>query len=268
MRAIRRLVCALAVALCMGTSFPATATSFTTDQSDLWFIPAESGWGMQLVQRNSVIFATLYVYDVNLKPTWFVATLTYEGTLGWQGDLLATTGPWFGTTPFDSSTVTGRKVGTMTWNNMTVNTGKLSYDVDGVPVVKNVVRESLALEDYSAHYAGAIHRTLSACTNPSMNLISEDIGVMYVNQTGTTFELTHYPLTGGSCTYTGTLAQAGQMGSVSGSYSCSSGETGTFAIFEMQGTPQGISGRMTSLSPALTGCQGDGWFGGTLVTTY
>lgn len=28
---------------------PASATSFSTDQSDLWYIPAESGWGIQLV---------------------------------------------------------------------------------------------------------------------------------------------------------------------------------------------------------------------------
>ena len=269
MRAIHRLVCALAVAFSMGAALPSSATSFSTDQSDLWYVAAESGWGMQLVQRNSIIFATLYVYDVNLKPTWFVATLTYQGSLVWQGDLLATTGPWFGTTPFDPSKVSVRKAGTITWTSLTADTGKVDYDVDGVAVTKNVVRESLTLEDYNGHYAGAIHRTLSSCTDPIMNTVSELIGVMYVNQTGSSFELINFPLTGGMCTYTGDLSQAGQMGSVSGSYTCSSGETGTFSMFEMQGTPQGISGRMTSESPtSLPGCKGDGWFGGTLVTTY
>ena len=269
MRAIRRLAYGLAIAFCMGTAVPASATTFTTDQSDLWYVASESGWGMQLVQRNSIIFATLYVYDASQKPTWFVATLTYQGSLVWQGDLLATTGPWFGTTPFNPASVVVRKAGTITWTSTTVDTGKVVYDVDGVAVTKNVVRESLTLEDYNGHYAGAIHRTLSSCTNPMLNTVSELIGVMYINQTGSSFELINFPLTGGMCTYTGDLTQAGQMGSVSGSYTCSSGETGTFAMFEMQNTPQGLSGRMTSEAPSsLPGCKGEGWFGGTSVTTY
>ena len=69
MRAIRRLLCGLGIACSIGMAPHAFATSFTTDQSDLWYIPAESGWGMQLVQRDGVIFATLYVYDINNKPT-------------------------------------------------------------------------------------------------------------------------------------------------------------------------------------------------------
>src|SRR5208282_840912 len=37
-------------------TFQATLSSlFTADLSDLWYIPAESGWGMQLVQRGTVI---------------------------------------------------------------------------------------------------------------------------------------------------------------------------------------------------------------------
>ena len=161
MRAIRRLLCGLGIACSIGMAPHAFATSFTTDQSDLWYIPAESGWGIQLVQRAGTIFATLYVYDINNKPTWFVATMDYQGSLLWSGDLLLTTGPWFGTTPFDPTTVTVRKVGTMTWTSKTVNSATVSYDVDGVNVSKNVVREGIALDDFSGHFAGALHRMVS-----------------------------------------------------------------------------------------------------------
>ena len=118
-RAIRRILLGFAVVSLLGIAQAALATSFSTDQSDLWYVPTESGWGMQLVQRDSIIFATLFVYDMNNKPTWYVATLTYQGNLVWNGDLLATTGPWFGAIPFDASTVVVRKVGTMSWTAQT-----------------------------------------------------------------------------------------------------------------------------------------------------
>jgi hypothetical protein len=267
-RAIRLLLCGLGIACSLGMAPHAFATSFTTDQSDLWYIPAESGWGMQLVQRGGVIFATLYVYDFTSKPTWFVATMDYQGSLVWSGDLYATTGPWFGTTPFDPTAVTIRKVGTMTWTSKTVNTGALSYDVDGVNVSKDVVREAIALDDFSGHYAGATHRALTGCTNPSLNAVTETLGVMFVNQTGNALEVTNYALDGGSCTYAGTLTQAGQMGSAMGSYSCTSGESGTFVWSEMQVNPLGLSSRFTIESPMFPGCQGAGWMGGTYTTIY
>jgi len=55
-------------------STPAWPTSFSTDQSDLWYIPAEAGRGIQFVQRGSVIFATMFVYYQFNIPIWYVAT--------------------------------------------------------------------------------------------------------------------------------------------------------------------------------------------------
>jgi hypothetical protein len=63
---------------------------------------AESGWGMQLVERGTIIFATLFVYDPSGAPTWYVATMPFISNNPnnvWTGDLYATTGPWFGTVP-------------------------------------------------------------------------------------------------------------------------------------------------------------------------
>jgi hypothetical protein len=267
-RAIRRILLGFAVVSLLGIAQAALATSFSTDQSDLWYVPTESGWGMQLVQRDSIIFATLFAYDMNNKPTWYVATLTYQGNLVWNGDLLATTGPWFGAVPFDASTVVVRKVGTMSWAAQSGTRGTTSYSVDSVNVSKSVVRQSLAVEDYSGHYAGATHRALSMCTDPSLDAVTETLGVMFVSQTGNALEVTNYALDGGSCTYAGTLSQAGQMGSAMGSYTCTSGESGTFVWSEMQVNPSGLSSRFTIQSPMFPGCQGAGWMGGAYVTIY
>jgi hypothetical protein len=149
-----------------------------------------------------------------------------------------------------------------------VSTGTVSYDVDGVNVSKDVVREGIALDDFSGHYAGATHRALTGCTNPSVNGVTETLGVMWMNQSGTSFDLTNYPMAGGSCTWTGTLTQAGQMGSGSGSYTCTGGESGTFVLYEMQVNPSGLTARFTSQTPMLPGCLGMGWMGGTYVTNF
>lgn len=267
-RAIRRIVLGFAVVCTLGLAQAAFATSFSTDQSDLWYAPTESGWGMQLVQRDSVIFATLFVYDMNNKPTWFVATMTYQGSLVWGGDLLATTGPWFGTIPFDASTVGVRKVGSMSWTAQSVTTGTTSYSVDGVNVSKSVIRQSLAAEDYSGHFAGAMHLQRSGCVDPTKDVVAEEIGVFYVAQSAQTVTLTSFPLKGGSCAFAGTLSQAGQMGAFAGPYTCSSGEDGSFAISEMQVNLSGMSARMTSQSPDLPSCVSSGWLGGARVTGY
>ena len=73
MKSIRLGLAALTLALSLTVS-PISATSYSPDQSDLWWIPDESGWGFQIVQRDSVIFLTMFVYGSAGAPTWYVAT--------------------------------------------------------------------------------------------------------------------------------------------------------------------------------------------------
>ena len=138
----------------LGVAQAAFATSATTDQSDLWYVPTESGWGMQLVQRDAIIFSTLFVYDLNGKATWFVATMTYQGNLVSEGDLLATTGPWFGAIRSIRRPLSVRKARMISWRALQRQRRHgLPVPVDGVWMTKNIIRQSLAVEDYSGHYA-------------------------------------------------------------------------------------------------------------------
>jgi hypothetical protein len=247
------------------------ATSFSTDQSDLWWTDppsSENGWGIQLVQRNSTIFATMFVYGAGGAPTWYVANMTPSGgPLSWSGALFTATGSPFSAVPYNSSLFTPRQVGTMTWTATSVTTGSLTYSVDGVPVSKNLTRQFLAFEDYSGHYGGGIHQVATGCANPGLNGTIENVGILDIAQSGSTVTLAAFPTTGGSCSYAGALTQAGQMGSVAGSFVCSSGESGTFQLFEMQVNITGMTGRFTAHSATL-GCTLTGWFGGLRVTTF
>lgn len=248
------------IALCM-FMLDARATAFTTDQSDLWFNPSESGWGMQLVQRDSTIFATLYVYGSNNQPTWYVATMQYTNNLTWSGPLYATTGPWFGAVPFNSSSVVATQVGTMTWSAPLVESGTVSYTVNGLNVVKNVVRETLVDDDFNGTYPGAVHVTYSNCSNSLNNGTFETYSALSVVQSGQSVTLGYANEGGGSCSFSGSFSQAGQFGKMTGNYTCSSGDNGSFNMFEMNVGFNTLSGRFTT-SSANIGCQGEGYFGG------
>jgi hypothetical protein len=260
MKIIRGLLAAMSVAVSSCLS-PVWATSFTTDQSDLWWNPNESGWGMQLVQRGSIIFATLFVYDQTNIPIWYVATLGSVGNLTWTGDLVLTNGPWFGTVPFNPNTVGVRKVGTMTWNSQFVESGTVSYSVDGVQVTKNVVRQLLVNDNYNGVYPGAVHGTATGCFNPLNNGTIEEYAALAVVQNGQSVSLGFVNEFGNGCTFVGTLTQGGQFGKMVGNYSCINGEVGTFNIFELNVGFNALTGRFTA-NGTNTGCQTTGYLGG------
>ena len=268
MLALRRAAC-VALAAALFIARPTYATSFSTDQSDLWYIAAESGWGVELVQRGSVIFATLFVYGPNNQPIWYVATMDFTSNSTWTGTLYATTGPYFATVPFNPTLVAINPVGTMTWNAQTVETGTLTYSVNGLNVVKNVIRQSLVLDDFSGHYGGGFHENLTGCTNAGLNGTTDAMGTIDVTQNGTAVSiLQSFPTTGVSCTYTGTLSETGQMGSARLSFTCLDGTGGTASMDQMQVTPFAISGSFAATYTNPQGCQGSGSFGGFRGTTF
>jgi hypothetical protein len=246
----------------------AMATSFSTDQSDAWAAQGESGWGFLSFQRGSVIFGAIFVYDQTNTPIWYSATLFNTGNLVWSGDLYETTGPSFGAAFFNQNAVVYRKVGTMTWTATSVTTGQLRYDVDGVFVVKNMARQFVVFDDFGGHFAGGIHEATSGCANPSFNITEERLGILNITQNGQSIALTSFPTSGPTCSYNGTLTQAGQMGAIQGTYNCSSGEVGSFQAFEMQVNPVAVTGRFTTNSTNLAGCHSEGYFGGMRITTF
>jgi hypothetical protein len=261
MMALRYVACVLLAAASFFVS-PAHPTSFSVDQSDLYYIPAESGWGIQLVQRGSVIFGTMFVYGPSNTPTWYVATMQFAGNFTWTGDLYATTGPYFGTVPFNPANVVATKVGTMTWVAQTVETGTLSYVVDGVAVTKNVVRQTLVFDDYSGTYLGGIHFTLTGCVNPADNGSGEiPIATISVVQDGASLRITISVLGVTLAAISGTLSQSGQFGAVLGTFSDDFGDSGTASVSALNVQVNALAATY-SLNSSSSGCQNVGYFAG------
>jgi hypothetical protein len=250
----RSAVSIVALALGIAYSAPGTATSFSYDQSDLWWLSSESGWGMQLVQRGQVMFATLFVYDSNNRPVWYTATVMPTGDGTWAGDLYATTGPWFGAATFDPNAVTLQKVGTLTWATVDSTTGTLTYAVNTTAVTKRVERQLLVYDDYSGHYAAALS-WVNSCTG-----LHEQYADLVVTQVNQNVSVNWTTLNNTSCSFAGTLSQAGQFGRVAGTFECFPvHDDGQFTFYELIAGKQSLSGRFSSLDED-SGCSNDGYF--------
>jgi hypothetical protein len=245
---LRRLA-ALAALL---ASLSAHATTFSSDTTDLWWNPSESGWGMNIIQQGGVQFITLFVYGANGEATWFVGPDTEyvsatNGIAVFTGPLYQTTGPVFSGN-FNPTAVNAKQVGNITLTLTTLVSGSVSYSVNGTVVVKNVQRQTWVIDNLAGNYLGAATGVYSgACSATGYQEEPASLAVTH-NNTAITMTLATASRT---CTYTGTYEQDGRMGSDIGSFTCTNGTSGTFGIVEMQGSPTGILMRFTTTA---SGC--------------
>ncbi len=263
------VMCRVAYVLLIAASFlalPAHSTSFSTDQSDLYYAPGESGWGLQLVQRGPVIFATLLVYDAANTPTWYVAVMNNAtpgpvmGNTQWTGDLYATTGAYFGAEPFDLAKFAATKVGRMTWLTFESDYGNFFYDVNGVSVSKFIVRETVVVDDYSGTYKGALHHSTVGCVDPTRNTGPlEAAATVSVIQIGRTVTLT-VSADDITTAVSGTVSQDGQFGAVDGTYERGDTESGNAHVTEMNVQLNALAMSFDLTSTGI--CHDHGYFAG------
>lgn len=230
-------------------------TASNTDVSDLWWNPAEPGWGMQLVNTDDHVFATIFVYGADGKPTWFVAVLERTGSatpLTFTGKLYATTGSYYGS-PYGSMPQTEREAGTMTFVLTDTSAGQLSYTVDGVSVSQPVQRQPLWFDNYSGSYLALMTRTATNCNNPALNGNWTGLVGVAIRHSGLTMTLLTLDLVTGGCQSDGIYFQLGRSGQFQGTYKCSSNDFGTTELTEMNNAVQQFSGRIKFVS-SLQGC--------------
>lgn len=112
--------------------------TLATNYEDLWWAaPAgfESGWGLNLTQQGTTIFATWFTYDVNGSPLWYSATMPLTVPKTFSGILYRQIGPPFNAVPFSPAQVHGTPVGTATVSFSDGDNGSFSYQVnDGANV--------------------------------------------------------------------------------------------------------------------------------------
>ena len=262
----------LTAILATAAALPAAATTHSTDYTDLWYLPAESGWGVNVIQQGDVVFATFFVYASDGSAKWFSVSdgrsvASSPGQNTFTGALYETRGSFYGG-PWGGVSAQ-IQVGTATFTFTTSTTGTLQYTVNGVNVSKSIVRQTWRGNTLTGNYIGGFAANGTSCRNGIQNgpvSVTGGLIVGHSNFFNPTFQI---QFNSGSnqaatCTFNGSYAQEGKLGRVSGNWSCqipgvSSPPVGTFTITDIEANTKGITARFNA---ADQNCNYDGYFGG------
>jgi hypothetical protein len=123
------------------SAYLAPAPTSSTDYTDMWWNPNESGWGLNLVQHPSrIIFAVWYTYGADGKRTWYhMPTGSWTSTNTYTGTLYATSAA-AADKAFDPAAVVRTPVGTGTLTFSDGSNGTWSFSVNGSTGTKAITR--------------------------------------------------------------------------------------------------------------------------------
>ena len=250
----------LAILLALAFAAPAHGgSSFSTDVSDLWWNPDESGWGVNVIQQGNTVFATFFVYDANGRAHWYVASAMVAPSASatgatFMGDLFESRGPYFAV-PFNPSAVTLTRVGTATLQVAFPGDGFLTYKIGDVTVTKAIRRQVWAVNNPSGTYEG--QRVITASTG-SCATGSTPFSAMQVTQAQNAFSLKG-TLGTAACAFNGDYSVQGRFGASSGTFACNDGNTGSYTLTEVEASLYGFFARYSGTE---RGCTVQGRIGG------
>jgi hypothetical protein len=189
----------------------------------------------------------------------------HDGRATITGDLIESTGPWFGGA-FTAAAVQRRKVGTMTID-LGDDTAAVTYTVDGARVSKQVIPFTFGADELRGSFVGYIY-------DPVTN-VREEVGFGIGTMDGA-FAMNFGGPASGNCSGTGSTTQVRDFISGSGTYTCTKAGAGSWSM-RVDVTPEGFvgsfrglgvtspSGRIAvardgSLGEGRTGWRNDLWF--------
>ncbi len=138
------------------TQVPASASrAASTNYQDLWNIPAEAGWGVNITHQTDTLFATWFTYRADGTAQWLVASdVARQSDGSFTGILYRTTGIAFNLINGAKSSLTTAPVGNIKFAFPNGENGVMTYTLDGISGTKNIVRQVFG-------------NTVNSCTNPA-----------------------------------------------------------------------------------------------------
>ena len=262
---LRRCAAALAAVAAL-LAFPAGAnTSSLPDYSDLWYTPAESGWGLNVIQNNNIIFMTMYVYGTDNTPRWYVASGMVANQAGnvFTGALYRTNGAYFGAA-WDGSLSQTIPVGNATLTFASQNSAVLSYNVDNVTVTKTISRFGFTTDTFTGPYFGGHIALGSGCgnANPDYYIVNR-FTATHPTASTVRFQVDINTTSGSAtCVYQGSYTKTGRVGQITdGGWACAGAaqNSGTFTMSDIQLSANGFTARFSGrdqFCPAINGTFG------------
>jgi len=249
----------LLAALCLAASH-AHALEYT----DVYYDPDESGWGVFLVQSNTVQFVAFFIYGGDGRPTWYTAQLTDDGTGQYTGPLYATTGSPF-SSAWNPAQLTVTPAGTATFHPLDLYRATLNYTVNGVTtVVRPIQRQTLASYAMAGRYSGSMAGSIGGCNNGNDDPMFRGRYVVDVAQDGETsasltFTFVDQTHSGIVCTVTGPLTHFGRLYQMPAAMLVCSGpgqdaKAHAVTVESLHPTGQGLEGRLTGTGTLGGGC--------------
>lgn len=224
------------------------------DYTDLWWSPAEPGWGLTFIQAQSFLYATFFVHGPGNQPVWYTGEMARDAVGAFAGPLYVTTGSAFNAPP-NPAHKSVRQVGTVTFAPIAATVGTLAYSVDGVVVTKLVQRQTLRTIPLGDTFLGGLVAQTSGCTDPRADAnVRRNVSLRVVQAAADQRLALDVDLQDGTaCKLSGTYVQQGQLYTLpDATYACSNGLSTTARISELRATATGIEGRWTASTGA--GC--------------
>ena len=244
------------------------APARAVDYTDIWFAPAESGWGVNIVQADNFLFLTFFIYGPDNRPTWYTGQLTWDGAK-YSGGLYVTQGTYWALPWNPAEHPAALQVGTASFTPSSLNAyqGTLIYSVNGVgAVTKAIERQTLTTIALGGTYTGGQVGGYTNCTSSASNGAYTDTFTLTAAQTaGGSGNFTFVYSSGATCNLSGPLEQHGQLYRMAGAaYACTGSLTfqTTATVYELKQTSLGIEGRLAATLPS--GCQENANFSGVL----
>lgn len=128
--------------------YPAVAqylggTASVTNYTDIWYLPNESGWGINITHHptpNNNIFAVFYHYTTDNLPRFYIVPGgRFVDSTTFAGDVYLTAGPAV-SSPFSSSRITTTTVGQATIRFTSDSAAQLTLTINGVTFSRNIQR--------------------------------------------------------------------------------------------------------------------------------
>jgi hypothetical protein len=255
-RSIRHHLRVVAITLALAGAVAAPPAIAAPDLTDLWWNPAEPGWGVNFVQADSFIFATFFVYGPTNAPAWYTGQMTRDGNGIWKGGLYATNGSYFGAS-YNPTVRSIDMVGSVTFTPTTESEGALTYNVADVVVTKTIRRQTLQDIDLDGSYIGALITDVYNCDDnrpvvTSRRFVDATASPLLGGATRIDFSFAN----GGACSFTGQATQAGRVFRMeNATFTCG---TGPATLYELKATSLGLEGRWSA--PVVGGCTEYGVF--------
>ena len=251
----------------------AAARAEAADYTDIWYNAAQSGYGFNIVESDDgtgapFLFVTFFIYGASGAPTWYTATLRWNGTDAFTGNVFATTGTFFGA-PWNSAAFSALQAGTATFRPSSANNyeATLTYNVTGVgSSTTALTRQTLTAIATGGTYLGGQSGAFSGCNSATSNGTYTDYYDLQVTHGSNGSVQYAFAFRGGlTCRLAGTYSQNGQyMRVANASYTCSDGTSTTAQMSEIKATALGIEGRFVATG-AFDNCRESASFGGPKV---